>query len=493
MRRWSLFSGVVAIGVVGCAASGQALKVRTSASALPFTPLHSYAVGEVGDDAVFFGGISGQGLHTLTQGGGSVAFPMSVYSDKIFLVDQAAGTLLQSGVGHLPQAVREQLRCVTPGFVQYGNTLYIYGGYGPVDTPNTWTTKASVLAVDLQAVRTALHGGQPAPASAFTVLPCAEAQSAGSLIVKMGDKFALIGGSNFSGDYGLGEGNPQPFTNVYTDRVHIFDRNVSMTTPLVSFHDAYWLHRRDLNAAPVSAPAVGGGHTSGFAIACGVFNGAAPWENPAVWFDGDSSVTIFDQFIQKMNQYEGPRLSVYSESTGRNNLLLMGGLSYQVFDEKFGFYYDFLVPWVTTVSNLVYENGQFTDETIAGDTTLPMTNTHVVPRHNIPVNASGQILVDQLPHNEHRVGRVFGGLYAEAPGPEPTTWAGSTVYDVYLAVGVRGDVNKDGTTNFADLNILLGQFGTAGAGLAADLNLDGTVNFADLNVILSNFGSNTPG
>lgn len=487
-----MISAVVGLVVAGLSL-GQPLKIRTAASTLPFAPLHSYAVGELGEDVLFFGGISGMGLHTLTQGGGSVAFPSSVYGDKILLVDQGTGTLFQSGVGHLTQAVREHLRCVTPGFVQYGNNLYIYGGYGPLDSGDVWTTKPSVLQIDLAAVRTALHASQPAPLSAFTILPCPSAQSAGSIMIKMGDKFALIGGSNFSGDYGLGEAHTQPFTNVYTDRVFVFDRTVSMTTPVSTFHDSYWLHRRDLNAAPISAPDGLGGTKSGLAIVAGVFNGPGPWENPASWFVGDSAVTVFDQFIQKMNQYEGPRVSLYSQSTGRNRVLLLGGLSYQVYDEKFGFYYDFLVPWVTTVNDLVYENGQFVDELLAGNTTIPMTNTHVVLREGMPVNASGQLMLDQMPHNEHRIGRIFGGLFAEQPGPEPTTWAGSTVYDVFLAIGVRGDVNKDGTTNFGDLNSVLGQFGTSGAGLSADLNMDGAVNFADLNVVLSNFGSSTPG
>ncbi|MFU8828415.1 MAG: multicopper oxidase domain-containing protein, partial [Phycisphaerales bacterium] len=53
-----------------------------------------------------------------------------------------------------------------------------------------------------------------------------------------------------------------------------------------------------------------------------------------------------------------------------------------------------------------------------------------------------------------------------------------------------GDANGDGSTNLADLNIVLANFG-AGPDAAfgqGDLNCDGFVNLADLNLILANFG-----
>jgi hypothetical protein len=50
------------------------------------------------------------------------------------------------------------------------------------------------------------------------------------------------------------------------------------------------------------------------------------------------------------------------------------------------------------------------------------------------------------------------------------------------------DVNGDGVTNFADLNIVLSDFGESGDGIPGDVNLDGVVNFFDLNAVLSQFG-----
>ncbi len=54
---------------------------------------------------------------------------------------------------------------------------------------------------------------------------------------------------------------------------------------------------------------------------------------------------------------------------------------------------------------------------------------------------------------------------------------------------IPGDVNGDGVVNFADLNIVLSNFGQTGAGLPGDADGDGDVDFADLNIVLSNFGT----
>ncbi len=59
-------------------------------------------------------------------------------------------------------------------------------------------------------------------------------------------------------------------------------------------------------------------------------------------------------------------------------------------------------------------------------------------------------------------------------------------------VACYGDVNGDGTVNFADLNVVLSQFGSSGAGLQGDIDGDGTVGFSDLNIVLSNFGQCNP-
>jgi len=52
-----------------------------------------------------------------------------------------------------------------------------------------------------------------------------------------------------------------------------------------------------------------------------------------------------------------------------------------------------------------------------------------------------------------------------------------------------GDVNGDGTVNFADLVTLAQNYGKAGSYSQGDLNGDGTVNFSDLVILAQNYGS----
>lgn len=73
------------------------------------------------------------------------------------------------------------------------------------------------------------------------------------------------------------------------------------------------------------------------------------------------------------------------------------------------------------------------------------------------------------------------------PGNNQIEW-GTGAY--VARARLQGDANLDDAVNFADLNIVLGQFGQTGApgSLSGDVNRDGAVNFADLNIVLGEFG-----
>lgn len=471
------------------AAIAQNVSFRFEAATDQFTPLHSYAYAKLPGYKFFFGGVSGQGLHSIPEATGTVSFPLGVFNDNVYMLDESTNTLYSAPTSTLSQTNREMLRFTTAQFIQLGDTLHIYGGYGALDNGVEWTTKPQVMDVDLLALRDALLASQPLSDSMFSMQASTAARVAGGLIVKLGDKFALVGGSNFTGDYGLGVEQISPFQNQYSRAIHIFDPAVSMTAPEQSFIDGYALRRRDGNVLPITVPDGNGGTKPGLIVAAGVFrNGFDIWEEPLIYGVDDSAVYFEEFILQKANQYETANLSLYSAAADENRIVIFGGITKYLYDEDFGWFDPFTFPWTDQINEFSLINGQMVadSEVIIGRTPLPFTNNHLLLRDYVPHNENGQVLLDQMPHNEILIGKTYGGLFAQEPAPAPTTFASSTVYNVYMTVGVPGDANKDGIVNFGDLNLILSQFGAAGS---ADLTLDGIVSFADLNVVLSNFGA----
>ncbi len=484
-----LAAGALAASV--CAqALGETLTLRVEIAEETFTPLHSYAVGEVEGDPIFFGGIAGMGLHARTQNGSEIGFPTNVFSEEIHLFDVETGATHTGGTAHLSDDVRRALLVTNAAHVQIGGALYMFGGYGPTLDGTDWNTRGTVTAINLAMVKEALETGVNVPESAFSVMASAEARVAGAKCVRLGDDFALIGGANFTGDYG----DRFNFTEAYAHEIHIFDPDVSVATPtqtfsgMVSFSDPF--RRRDLNAAPATLPDGQGGRTEGFVVLGGVFkDGFTAWLTPLRYASGDSEVSHVLAFEQKMHQYEGPAASFYSESLDQNRFVLMSGLSAHTWDgQSFqpiaGGLWN--IPWTDEITEIVMEGGVFTSETVTGAMPLPMVNGELVLAEGIPTNESGQILLDELPAREILLGRIFGGLKAATASAAPSTWASNQTLEVYLLYGVEGDLNRDGAVGAQDLAMLLGLWGTTDD--AGDLNGDGVVGAQDLAALLGRWG-----
>ncbi len=100
--------------------------------------------------------------------------------------------------------------------------------------------------------------------------------------------------------------------------------------------------------------------------------------------------------------------------------------------------------------------------------TLPTDPASVFAFGGVVVNATIEYL-RQGGVLERYEALMFVGPRGEAPG------------------GCLGDIDGDNDVDFADLNILLGQFNQTGQGLSGDLDEDGDVDFADLNLLLGQF------
>lgn len=489
-RWWAIGLCAAVIGLPTPGAHAQPLTFRIEVSPFTAPPRHSYAAGEVGDWFLFFGGISGQGLHSLVGGGepGAVppSFPVGVFSDQIAAFNYRTGEVLTSPVNLLPPDARLALTITNMPSVQVGSDLLIYGGFGPTADGADWDTRRTVTRVNLPAVLAALQQGDPAPASAFTVQTAPDARVAGATIVRLdAQRYALIGGSLFLGDYA---GNT-PFANLYSESVHIYDAGVSITTPVRSFSGAT-LHRRDMNALPMTYSSVEGPPVPGFAIAGGVFqNGFFVWENPLFYRDGDPGATDEFFFLQKMNQYESGALSFYSQRLDENRQILFGGISSSRFVDG-AFVPDIGVPWVTDITQVRVRGGMYLDETVIGQTPLPTTNVHTFVAPRIPRLPNGQILLDELPASEALIARMPCGLRATEPAAAPITVASGAVWNIYATFGLPGDVNRDGRVDGVDIAYLLSAWGSDAT--VPDFDLSGVVGPEDLTYLLARFGSTSP-
>jgi len=415
------------------AAPAEAQSITTTvevSSDRSFVPLQSYVVGEVDGYLLFFGGLADFGLHSFGQS----AFPANRFSTQVHLVDRATGDVTTASITHLSLAKRRALMVTAASAVQFGDTLYIYGGYGPPVGLADFHTRGTVTAIDLAAVKQAILGSVAIPGSAIVVTASADAKVAGAGIVTMGDRFALICGANADGEY-INAPDPE-----YSNRVLIFDRTVSMTTPVEILDDGLEfdspMHRRDVNVLPVTLPD-GGGTRPGFIVVCGVFeSGIFPWENPLIWGEGDALPFMDTTFVQHIGAYEGPIVCLYSESRDINHALVYSGISGYNYDSKTGqFTWNPSTPWTVEVGHMTIGSGIFLDEFVIGEMPWPVSNAHLVLEDTLPVNALGQVLIDQLPvETPVLLGRIYGGIAADFPDDFPPTSGSSAVLDVTITV-----------------------------------------------------------
>lgn len=170
------------------------------------------------------------------------------------------------------------------------------------------------------------------------------------------------------------------------------------------------------------------------------------------------------------------------------------------------------IIWIGTTNGLIrldtvantYQHLTTQNSAIPGNGTVALTVTpdgRVWFTASMPSAPLGQALVayDGVTFN------VF--TTANSPLPHPDVRAASwrprpgRGYEMWITCVSRGvmrltvqgapcpgDADGDGAVSFADLNLVLGQFGQSGPALAGDLNGDGLVGFADLNFVLGNFG-----
>jgi len=492
MRILACVGGLV-VAVSATTATAQELNFRFETSDQLFAPVHSYVSAELEDhEAMFMCGITGFGMHLLsTPKGPEPIFGLKTdYNDEVIVVDEEDGTVFTGSLNHLTGTVRDALYVTNASAYQDGDTLYIYGGYGPNPDETDVVTKPYVTAVDLVDVRNAVIAGTPIPESAFDVTVNEDVRTTGAEIFPLSEgRFVLFGGANFQGDY------PSHTVELYRDHAQVFDLASSATVPVQTIvsEDQFTttdLHRRDLNGYSATLIGEGGERTYGLTVTGGVFKfGFSHYDTPVTWMDGDTYAVEDTDSIVKLNLYHGPSAGFISESTGANRVVHFGGITaYDSLEAEFA---NFSLPWSDMVSEVEFDGVDFVEERLIGHAPNPIANAHVLKNRTLPLAVNGQIELDQLPPNEIYLGAIYGGIHAAEATEFPMTWASGEVVDVYVVKGVRGDISGNGVTDSGDLAALLAAWG---AGFnPSDLNWDGAVNSADLAELLAFWGRDFPG
>lgn len=135
----------------------------------------------------------------------------------------------------------------------------------------------------------------------------------------------------------------------------------------------------------------------------------------------------------------------------------------------------------------------------AGSPVPVPTNAWFTVEHEFRAEGEFSLFID-LHDGFGRMEVLTGATPLGAASVDRVTWrggSGGAVGDSLYIDNLRidgpvarcpGDANYDGMVTFADLNLVLSQFGQSG-NLSGDVTGDGVVNFADLNAVLSAFGA----
>lgn len=394
--------------------------------------LHSFAFAQYDGKWLLLGGRI-DGLHARQPFN---AFPASGNNKVIYVIDPITNQKWERNVSELPTAIAEQLQSSNPQFCQDGETLYYLGGYCFSVTANDHITFDKLTAIQVPELMNAIINNAPVNSYFKQISDTAFAVTGGHL-VKMNDRFYLVGGHRFDGRYNP-MGNPT-YVQKYTNQIRSFKINNTGSQLSISEYqvisDPVHLRRRDYNLISQIFP----GGTEGFTISSGVFqeNADLPFLYPVdVTPTGYQPITTFNQYL---SNYHTANVSLYENDLQQMHTLFFGGISRYYYNNGV-FTQDDNVPFVKTISRLSRgANGIFEEYNLPIEmpayhgasaeffinTSLPHTNNDVIKLNEI---MSDTILL----------GYVVGGINSTTINPfsqnqtSQNTSANSTHYRVKL-------------------------------------------------------------
>lgn len=407
---------------------------------------HSFAYATFGSKWLLIGGRT-NGLHGLNSNSN---FETEYANNNIIVIDTVDWQWSTASLNQLSVAHADPLRSTNMQFSQKGDRLYIVGGYGWDSTNAMFTTFPFITAVDVPGLINAVETGDSIHPHLRFYIDSTMAVAGGEM-EEINDTFYIVGGHKFEGRYS-DQQNGQ-FTQTYTNAVRSFTIvDIVPSGPFAPINqseivDTNNFHRRDLNVAKLEFD-----EGPKLALLGGVFrkDKNLPYTEP-VFFNGQTT-ELFQNNNQQYNQYTCAGFNVFDD--GWNNtrqiaVYLMGGMGTHRDNDA----YDSLVPFVKTISRLVFDtngpiaNGWPVWESQTYNNTMPglLGTNAVFIQGNGVTTTNNAISRAYLPYmfDEPRkfIGYMFGGIRGTAPNNAVSS-ANDTIYRVYVKGELVGGIEE---------------------------------------------------
>lgn len=325
------------------------IEIEEASFSLP-VGLQSYACATYKDKWILLAGRT-NGMHGFDSVGNN--FPPQFQNTTVYVVNPSAGTTAsRSLVGSgLAQEEIDILSVVASQFCQNETSLFMVGGYGINTATGQMETKSTLTRIDLKKLVQWVEGGTSSIKKAIKQASHPFLRVTGGALYQNSDHdpFLLILGQNFSGLY------RDDSNGVYTHQIRSFWLHDIGGTLKITPNFADTLppdyRRRDLPVAAI----LNNDKTAYIAFG-GVFTlDDGVWTVPIqIRPDGSSSEANPQDpstFKQGMNQYDCPKIGLYSTRTKDMYVILPGGLSYGYFSGGV-FVTDPEVPFINQVTTI---------------------------------------------------------------------------------------------------------------------------------------------
>jgi hypothetical protein len=371
--------------------------------------LQSYSYGVANGKWLVLGGRL-DGLH---QRQPFSSFSLLGHNENLTVIDPISQQFYTVSMSSLSQNLREHLRSTNQVFIQDGNYLYVFGGYGFNTLANDHKTFDNLTVIEVPGLINAIINSQPI-SQFFHQISDLRFAVTGGRISKIYDTFYLVGGHKFDGRYNP-VGNPT-FTQAYTNEIRKFkisyDGSNLVINHLPYINDPVNLHRRDYNAVPQIMP----DGKEGMTAFSGVFqvNVDLPFLN-CVNIDSNG-YQVNNTFSQYYNHYECAFLPIYSNSENAMSTLFFGGIA-RYYDSVGVMITDDNVPFVKTIARVTRNSsGLMTEYKLPIELPgLLGAGAHFIHSENLPIFPNGVLKIDSLSADTTIVGYIFGGIESTQP------------------------------------------------------------------------------